>query len=255
MKSRSPEFFFYLLPLPLLTLSLFIGPSSAVDAVQVFRWVASSLHLPAILPPDNPDLVRAVVWEVRLPRILLTFLVGGALGCTGGGLQALFRNPLVSPYILGLQSGAAFGAALAMSVGWLPVSLSAFIFGILAVRISYLLARSDHCVSTVTLILAGIVVTGIFTALLTIVQFMIDPFKVMGIVRELVSEGLTAVAVLHDPNFAMMYGQRLLFLRQGRLVEQGGREGPGDIRQLEQVYGMALEMVTYRGRRLVVPRQ
>jgi iron complex transport system ATP-binding protein len=79
--------------------------------------------------------------------------------------------------------------------------------------------------------------------------------KVMGIVRELVSDGLTAVAVLHDPNLAMMYGQRLLFLRQGRLVERGGGEGPGDVQLLEQVYGMALDMVTYGGRRLVVPRQ
>ena len=182
MKKRSPEALFYLLPLPVLLLSLFIGPSSAVDAPQVFRWLAHVLHL-TVMPPDNADLVRAVVWEVRLPRILLTFLVGGALACTGGGLQALFRNPLVSPYILGLQSGAAFGAALALSVGGLPVSLSAFFFGILAVGISYFLARSGHCVSTVTLILSGIVVTGIFTALLTIVQFLTDPFKLQTIVH------------------------------------------------------------------------
>lgn len=182
MKKRSPEVLFYLLPLPVLLLSLFIGPSSAVDAPQVFRWLAHVLHL-TVMPPDNADLVRAVVWEVRLPRILLTFLVGGALACTGGGLQALFRNPLVSPYILGLQSGAAFGAALALSVGGLPVSLSAFFFGILAVGISYFLARSGHCVSTVTLILSGIVVTGIFTALLTIVQFLTDPFKLQTIVH------------------------------------------------------------------------
>lgn len=78
--------------------------------------------------------------------------------------------------------------------------------------------------------------------------------KVMGIIRELVSKGLTAVAVLHDPNLAMMYGQRLLFLKQGRLVERGRQESPNDVQLLEQVYGMALEMVTYHGRRLVVPR-
>jgi iron complex transport system ATP-binding protein len=78
--------------------------------------------------------------------------------------------------------------------------------------------------------------------------------KVMGVIRELVSEGLTAVAVLHDPNQAMMYGQRLLFLRQGRLLERGGAERPDDVQLLEQVYGMALEMVGDHRRRLVVPR-
>jgi iron complex transport system permease protein len=218
LKKRSLDVAFYLLPVPVLTFSLFLGPSSAVDAGQVLRWLAHGLHLPAILPPDNADLVRAVVWDVRLPRILLTFLVGGALACTGGGLQALFRNPLVSPYILGLQSGAAFGAALALSVGWLPVSLSAFFFGILAVGISYFLARSGHCVSTVTLILAGIVVTGIFTSLLTIVQFFSDPFKLQTIVHWTMGNLHTATwAKLRAYWWPMVAGSAGLYLMRWRM--------------------------------------
>lgn len=79
--------------------------------------------------------------------------------------------------------------------------------------------------------------------------------KVMGIIRELVAQGLTAVAVLHDPNLAMLYGQRLLFLRKGRLVESSEEGERGDVRILEQVYGMALELVTHHGSHFVVPRQ
>jgi iron complex transport system permease protein len=70
-----------------------------------------------------------------------------------------------------------------MTIPWLPVQLSAFAFGILAVSISYSLARSRKTVSVVSLILSGVIVTGIFTALLTIVQFMTDPFKLQTIVH------------------------------------------------------------------------
>jgi iron complex transport system permease protein len=171
------------LPLPALALSLFVGPADSVGPAQILHWIAALLHL---RPPDDgvaAEMARLVIQEVRAPRILLTFLVGGTLSITGVALQALFRNPLVSSYILGLQSGAAFGAALALSTAFLPVQLSAFGFGLLAVAISFFLARKGGTVSAVTLILAGIVVSGIFTALLTIVQFLTDPFRLQTIVH------------------------------------------------------------------------
>lgn len=171
------------LPLPALTLSLFIGPAGTVTPSQVLQWLGAWLPGHSGQEGAVAEMVRLVVQEVRAPRILLTFLVGGALSITGAALQALFRNPLVSSYILGLQSGAAFGAALALSTAFLSVQLSAFGFGLLAVAISYLLARKQHAVSTVTLILSGIVVSGIFTALLTIVQFLTDPFRLQTIVH------------------------------------------------------------------------
>ena len=59
-------------------------------------------------------LMQNIIVNVRLPRILLTFMVGAALATAGNGLQALFRNPLVDSYVLGISSGAAFGAALAL---------------------------------------------------------------------------------------------------------------------------------------------
>ena len=183
MKNKPIRIILYLMPVPVVIGSMFVGPSDLISVHQIFLWC---LHL--FIPGsegnvENPILVRAIILDVRLPRILLTFLVGGALACSGNTLQAVFRNPLVSPYILGLSAGAAFGAALSMATGYLPIQVSAFIFGIFAVGCSYYLARKGKSVSVVTMVLAGIVVTGIFTALLTIVQFLADPFKLQTIVH------------------------------------------------------------------------
>lgn len=171
------------LPIPVLFLSLFVGPSGEADARHLFFWLREMLFDQASPIQLNKNLIYTILWEVRMPRILLTFLVGGALACSGSAFQTLFRNPLVSPYILGLSSGAAFGAALAMGTSFLPVQVSAFVFGIMAVGISYTIARTGKSISIVTMVLSGIIVSGVFTALLAIVQYLIDPFKLQGIVH------------------------------------------------------------------------
>ena len=177
------RYILYLLPILVLPLSLFIGPSGAADSRQILIWLAKTLWQYQTDVPINDTLIRAIVWDVRVPRILLAFLVGGALSASGNALQSMFRNPLVCPYILGLSSGAAFGAALALSTSKIPLQLSAFVFGILAVGISFFLARTKKSVSVVTMVLSGIIVSGIFTALLTIVQFLTDPFRLQTIVH------------------------------------------------------------------------
>ncbi len=170
------------LPVPVFVLSLFVGPSGAASPADVLSWISSRLF-GFVDKGANHDLIGTILIDVRLPRVLLTFLVGGCLASAGNSLQALFRNPLVSPYILGLSSGAAFGAALAMTTAWMPLQPAAFAFGILAVGIAYFLARSGKSVSVVSLILSGVIVSGIFTSLLTIVQFLTDPFKLQTIVH------------------------------------------------------------------------
>jgi iron complex transport system permease protein len=172
----------YLLPLPVIVASLFIGPSETASFNAILKSLWNMGRENSLLIP-NGELIRSILIDVRLPRILLTFLVGGALSVSGCGLQAVFRNPLTDPYILGLSSGAAFGAAIALAFIFVPVQVSAFIFGAIAVAMSYFMARKDKSVSIVSLILAGIIVSGIFTALLTVVQFMNDPFKLQTIVH------------------------------------------------------------------------
>ena len=114
-----------------------------------------------------------VIWEIRLPRIILAVFVGIALAIAGAVYQGCFRNPLVEPYILGVESGAAFGAALAIVIPtfFLSLQLSAFIFGILAVFGAYFLARIRGETPVVTLILSGVIIGSIFSALVSILQY------------------------------------------------------------------------------------
>lgn len=179
---RSP-LFWYLLPLPLLLVSLMTGPDGSITTAGALHALLGWLNRSPLPPDGSLDMAREVLINIRLPRICLDFLVGGALAASGTALQAMVRNPLVSPDILGLTSGAAFGAALSLSLGWLPLQPAAFVFGLLAVVCSYLLAVTRRGLSIVSLVLAGVIVGGIFTALLTIVQIMGDPFKLQTIVH------------------------------------------------------------------------
>ena len=165
----------WVLPIPVILVSLLVGPSESISPAAV---------IDALLNDEgNKLLLKSIIIDIRLPRILLTFLVGGSLAVSGCSMQAIFRNPLTDSYILGLSSGAAFGAALALAVQIMPVQLSAFVFGLLAVGLSYFMAMKNKNVTIVSLILAGIIVTGIFTALLTIVQFLSDPFRLQSIIH------------------------------------------------------------------------
>ncbi len=130
------------------------------------------------------DAVYTVLLDIRLPRVLSAMLVGMAVSVSGAVLQGVLRNPLVDPYILGLSSGAAFGAALAIAAAtWLPVQLSAFAFGLLAMGIAYTMARTGGKVPIVSLILSGVITSAIFTALLSIVQMSAHERSLQTIVR------------------------------------------------------------------------
>ena len=210
MKKRIISLLIYILPLPIVLASLFIGPSETANPDAIFNLIFNIT--------GNSSLVQSVIFDVRLPRILLTFLVGGSLAISGCSIQAIFRNPLTDSYILGLSSGAAFGAALALAYSFLPVQVSAFIFGLIAVGLSYFMARKNKNVSIVSLILSGIIVSGIFTALLTLVQFYSDPFKLQSIVH-------WTMGNLHNANWEKLqsavipitFGVIVLFVYRWRL--------------------------------------
>nr|WP_321513771.1 iron ABC transporter permease [uncultured Pseudodesulfovibrio sp.] len=131
-----------------------------------------------LLPGGNLESVNklhnTVVWDIRLPRVLLAAAVGAALAVSGGVFQGCFKNPLVEPYILGASSGAAFGAALAivLQTFLLSLQLSAFIFSVITVFGAYSLARVRGETPIVTLILAGVVIGSIFTALVSILKYL-----------------------------------------------------------------------------------
>ncbi|MDG6250811.1 iron ABC transporter permease [Methanocalculus sp.] len=120
-----------------------------------------------------PRLHNTIIWDIRVPRIILAISVGGALAIAGAVFQGVFRNPLVEPYILGVSSGAAFGAALGIVFPhiFFSIQISAFIFGALAVIFAYMLARVRGETPIVTLILAGVIIGSIFSALVSLLKY------------------------------------------------------------------------------------
>lgn len=119
----------------------------------------------------------AVVWSIRLPRILLGVMVGAALAVSGAALQGMFRNPLADPGLIGVSNGAALGAVLALGlsievIGRWTTPVFAFVGGVLFALLGYTLARQNGRTEVVTLILAGIALNtfaGAGTALVTFV--------------------------------------------------------------------------------------
>lgn len=118
-------------------------------------------------------LQNTIIWDIRFPRLILAISVGGALAIAGAVFQSVFRNPLVEPYILGVSSGAAFGAALGIVFYtiFFSIQLFAFIFANLAVGCAYALARIRGQTPIVTLILAGVIVGSIFSALVSLLKY------------------------------------------------------------------------------------
>lgn len=120
--------------------------------------------------------VESLILEVRLPRAIAAACVGAALAASGAAYQGVFRNPLVNPGLLGVSSGASFGAALAIVVsgGGMLIYPSAFAFGILAVALSYWIARVYRQTPTIMLILGGTIVSSVFSALVSLMKYVAD---------------------------------------------------------------------------------
>ena len=122
-----------------------------------------------------------IFWNIRLPRILSAVLIGASLSVAGSVYQGMFRNPLVSPDILGVSSGASLGAAFAIlngASGWL-IQLSAFIGGILAVTGSYLISRKSAHSQTLSLVLTGSMIMALCNSGVTLIKYISDPNDVL----------------------------------------------------------------------------
>lgn len=115
--------------------------------------------------------------NLRLPRIITAVLIGGSLSVAGASFQGLFRNPLVSPDILGVAAGAGFGAALGILISGDPftIQILAFSFGILAVLVAYAISRLVRSNPTLSLILAGMAIGSLFGAFLSLMKYVADP--------------------------------------------------------------------------------
>ncbi len=159
-------------------LSVSIG-SAQLPVSTVWRILLSKIGWvsPTV---DWPTSAEAIVTGVRLPRILLAVLVGAALASAGVGFQAVLRNPLADPYVLGVSSGAALGAAVVIVFGWQGawggwlIPSVAFGLGLLTLMAVYRLASGSNGAAVETLLLAGVVIQAFFGALLSFVLSISD---------------------------------------------------------------------------------
>ncbi len=199
-------------------LRILMGPRSTADSVSAVS--------PAV-----------IIWEVRLPRLILAVLVGGGLAAVGVALQALLRNPLADPYILGISSGAALGAALALQVGlgWAIggfTAMQAFAFAAAAITIVaiYRIAVADGRVPVQTLLLAGVIINAILSALILFISSIADStsafrlfFWLMGSLATMGYAGLGALGIMILAGIAVLcaHARNLNVLSLGEDPAQG----------------------------------
>lgn len=138
-------------------------------------------HLDLGIEQTWSDSERAAVWLIRAPRIVLSVLVGAALAASGAVLQALFRNPLVSPDVIGVSSGASFGGVLTilLGLGGAGLTAGAFVAGLAAALAVMLLGRIRTGSPVLTIVLGGIVVAALFNALVSLVTYLADPYTTL----------------------------------------------------------------------------
>lgn len=158
-----------------------------------------------------------ILLQVRLPRMLLGYVVGGCLAAVGVALQALFRNPLADPYVLGISSGAALGAAFAtlLGVGTAFFALSALPLcamagGLVSVLILYRIALSYGQLPVHILLLAGVILNAIFSALIMFVTSIMDPNRSFGMMQWL-------MGTLTAPTYSAL-GVLTLYVMGGGMV-------------------------------------
>ena len=129
-----------------------------------------------LLGSSADETAKSVVLDIRIPRALLSSLCGGILALSGLALQAVFKNPLVGPHIVGVSTAAAFGGALCIMLGFGSYFIVgfAFFFGLIALFMLYFIAKFVSRSDVFSLILAGIVINGVFAALTSLVQYLAD---------------------------------------------------------------------------------
>ncbi|MDY6971537.1 MAG: iron ABC transporter permease [Thermodesulfobacteriota bacterium] len=173
--NRNKLLILIVLPVILFFVSLFLGRYPVAPGT-VLKILADSL-VPGTF--ECHDTARTVILQVRLPRILLAMLVGAGLSISGATFQGMFRNPLVSPYILGVCSGAGFGAALAILCSESPllIQVSAFSFGLAAVTMAYTLSRVSTSTPVLMMVLSGVVLSALFSALISLAKYVADPYE------------------------------------------------------------------------------
>jgi iron complex transport system permease protein len=173
---------------PALALSIAVAISiGAIDVpvIAVLQSLGHHLFAAGIAAPADP-VYDQIVWELRAPRTLLAAVAGGGLSIAGAVLQAVVRNPLADPYVLGVASGASFGAVLVVVVGsgavlGLGLSLAAFLGAMLSLALVFALGQRGGRFSPARLVLAGVALAALFNAATSYLQLQADPQELQAV--------------------------------------------------------------------------
>ena len=202
------------------TMVVFIGclglgtqaiPYSQIIAIVMGLVVGTSMEQSLGEPTST------ILLQVRMPRVVLAFLVGGSLAMVGVALQALLRNPLADPFVIGISSGAALGAAIALlfgvgismgSISALPVC--AFAGALFSLMIMYRISSAQFGFSVYTLLLAGVVLNAIFSAFIMFLTSIADPNRVFGMYAWL-------MGTLTGPDWSTL-GMLMIYLGAGLFI-------------------------------------
>lgn len=162
--------------------------------------LVSSLVFSRPVDDQMVDTAGVILFQVRLPRVVLGFLVGSCLASVGVALQALLRNPLADPYVLGVSSGAALGVAVAVlfGIGTTVLALSllpvcGFVGGLVALAVMYRMAVTHDRLPTHSVLLTGVILNAIFSALIMFITSIMEPNRSFGMMAWLMGS-LTAPA-------------------------------------------------------------
>jgi iron complex transport system permease protein len=144
-----------------------------VEFAQVFQILSDAAQAD---PTGEQSLAYSVVFNIRLPRVLIALVGGIGLGVSGAVFQGIFRNPLVSPGVIGVTAGAGFGASMGILIcGWGPMTqLFGFGFGAVALAITWTVAKRSGSSSLLVFVLAGVIVNMFFQAMISLVKFLAD---------------------------------------------------------------------------------
>lgn len=154
-----------------------------IDAVNFIKILLNQIFP---IKKTWTDIEETILLQVRLPRILVAIFVGASLSVSGAVLQSIFRNPLVSPFILGISSGASLGASLIIvflsTYSFYVLQLSAFLFSLFAVFLVLFVISIFKNSNTTILIISGIVISSFFQSVVSLLQYFSDTDKLQSIV-------------------------------------------------------------------------
>jgi iron complex transport system permease protein len=161
--------------------SLFIG-SWHIPVKDIVKTLLSPVFPSLASGFPDPEGYVNTVFSVRLPRLILAMTVGASLSVSGAALQALFKNPLVNEFILGISSGAAFGASLSLVFlgAAFPPQIAAFAFAVAAVLIVLSISRKSDS-PIISLLLTGVITSAFFSALLSLVEYFASPYALQAL--------------------------------------------------------------------------